>query len=269
MRARRQGILALGATTGYWLIHSIPVCHCRAVCPTAAVLCCAVLCSALLCCALLCSAVLCSALLCSALLCSFVLCCALLCSAVLCSADRTHTQRFPVTVGTYNKTGYAYPDNETRYGQSLMCLTLPVKAFETVAKALFIDFPQVYDSKISAAHAAQLPTLAGVFKGQHDDGTTADTFQVVTVGGTVVTVFAKTRNWGKELYGDFVAPTLGDGLLVESWLNGRYVSWLNACTQPLTALLTVAFPLSVCLNTHTVASSARCAALTRFLISRT
>ena len=126
-----------------------------------------------------------------------------------------------MTLATYNQSGYVYPDNETKYGQSLMCVTLDLATFETVGKALFIDFPQVYDSRMDPSHESIMPSLAGVFKGQHSSGSEAKTFDITTVGGINITMFAKTRSWGKELYGDFVAPTFNDGLYVESWLNGR------------------------------------------------
>lgn len=59
-----------------------------------------------------------------------------------------------------------------------------------------------------------------VIDGKHQTTASAQTFTVTTVGGKAFTVFAKNKQWAQELYEDFVAPTLNDGLLVESWMNG-------------------------------------------------
>ena len=91
--------------------------------------------------------------------------------------------RFPVGVVEYLKNGYEYPQRETRYGQSFLCLTLCKRClffsflffftmknnmknkkkclflllastmFETVAKALYLDGPQIYDSNMPASFA--------------------------------------------------------------------------------------------------------------------
>jgi len=129
--------------------------------------------------------------------------------------------RFPVGVVEYLKNGYEYPQRETRYGQSFLCLTLSSTMFETVAKALYLDGPQIYDSNMPASFASAFPNFVQVINGAHSTIPNADVFSITTVGGRSYTLFAKTPFWGKELYEDLVAPTFKDGLFTETWLNGR------------------------------------------------
>lgn len=44
---------------------------------------------------------------------------------------------------------------------------------------------------------------------------------LTTLNGTTFVSFAKSRQFGKELYADLIAPLLNTNLFVESWLNGR------------------------------------------------
>jgi deoxyribonuclease-2 len=44
---------------------------------------------------------------------------------------------------------------------------------------------------------------------------------LVSSGGVQFTSFAKSRNFKKEIYEDWVAPILNDDIYVESWRNGR------------------------------------------------
>jgi deoxyribonuclease-2 len=128
--------------------------------------------------------------------------------------------RFPVSIADYNSNGYSFPDEETKYAQSFLCLTLDTATFETVAQAMLIDWPQIYDSTISATLTKKLPSLASLLQGQKTKGATAQYFNITTSAGKNFVVFAKNREWDNFLYSDLVAPTLNDGLFVESWQNG-------------------------------------------------
>jgi len=87
-------------------------------------------------------------------------------------------------------------------------------------QAYYINNPQVYDSNLLSSTAAKVPTMAKIINNQHETTPTATTFTITTSGGTDFTIFAKNKQWAKELYEDFVAPTFKDGLNVESWMNG-------------------------------------------------
>ena len=42
-----------------------------------------------------------------------------------------------------------------------------------------------------------------------------------SVGGVEFTSFAKAKRFNKELYEDYVAPTLNDDFMVETWMHGK------------------------------------------------
>lgn len=128
--------------------------------------------------------------------------------------------KFPDTLADYQMSGYSFPTGEAKYAQSFMCLTLAVGTFETVAQSLLVDWPQIYDSAINAALTTKLPSLAALINGQKTSGASAIATNITTAGGKPFLVFAKNREWDSYLYTDLVAPTLNDGLYVESWLNG-------------------------------------------------
>jgi len=128
--------------------------------------------------------------------------------------------RFPVSIAEFNKGGYSFPTDETKYGQSFLCLTLSTATFDTVAQAMLIDWPQIYDSAISSSLSSSLPNLASLLNGNKVAAATATSFTISTLGGKSFTLFAKNRAWNSALYLDLVAPTFSDGLYVESWLNG-------------------------------------------------
>jgi len=138
--------------------------------------------------------------------------------------------KFPATLATYSKSGYAYPNPEMVYGQSFMCLTLNTATFDTVAQALYIDWPQIYDSTFSSKLSSTLPTLAKVLAKKKASGAQVQMFNITTVAGKLFTVFAKNREWNSELYLDAVAPYYSDGLYAETWLNG--VGLIGSVCQP-------------------------------------
>lgn len=112
--------------------------------------------------------------------------------------------------------------NEEIYGQSFLCITVAgAETFETIAQALFLDWPNVYDSQMSSAVTAAVPTLVDVVAGKHSTSASCSRSDVHTVGGRSFSIFAKSAAWGQELYSDCIAPALGaDVLYVESWIRG-------------------------------------------------
>ena len=127
---------------------------------------------------------------------------------------------FPDTPAQFEKNGFEAPDNANVYAQSFLCVTLRTATFETVAQALLIAWPQIYDSKISTALETTLPSLASVIANNKTRGPQAQTFEIATVGGKKFTLFVKNREWQNELYGQLVAPFYGDGLWTQTWQNG-------------------------------------------------
>lgn len=117
--------------------------------------------------------------------------------------------------------GYDFPERETRYGQSFLCLSLETSAFEDVAHQLSFIYPQVYDTNFPGDDLGG-PVMRGVAAGTH---TRADPFTSVkpltTLGGADFLSFAKNTAWNSDLYEELVAAHIDDDLRTETWQNGR------------------------------------------------
>lgn len=116
--------------------------------------------------------------------------------------------------------GYDFPDDETRYGQSYLCLSLATSSFEDVAAQLQLIYPLVYDSAVGSSAGEN---MQGVIAGSnHVRGSPYKQISdLSTIGGAKFTSFAKNSAWNSDLYEDFVAAELQDDLRVETWMNGR------------------------------------------------
>jgi len=117
--------------------------------------------------------------------------------------------------------GYSFPVEQTKYGQSFLCISLGTSEFNTIGKAFQIDYPFIYDSNMPASLAANVPALADYIRtSTHNTTPGAQVFTVKSLGGNQFNVFAKNRQWNKELYEYLVAPHFGAGMMVETWQNG-------------------------------------------------
>jgi len=124
------------------------------------------------------------------------------------------TPRFP----NYVVDGYqGFPENEITYGQTFLCMTLGIKQFSAISKALLIDYPLIYDHYVSASVASAVPEFSTLANGGRDKSTNTSVVSITSNGGRAFTLFAKTAYWGKGLYDDLVAPYFRQSLYVESW----------------------------------------------------
>lgn len=103
----------------------------------------------------------------------------------------------------------------TTYGQSFLCLTLPVDQVEEAAYAYQYNDIDAYDSYVPAALSGALPNTVALVAGQRRSGTYST--QLTTAGGAGFTVFAKSGSAGVDLYEDVVQPALGIDAWVETW----------------------------------------------------
>ena len=111
--------------------------------------------------------------------------------------------------------GYAYEEGQTTYGQSMLCMTLGLSDINTVASQLQINYVNDYDTNLPPFAPQALTDIV------NGDSASSDS-NIATIRGnmgTEFTVFAKSKNWGKDLWEDLVAPRLGSGLYVETWMR--------------------------------------------------
>nr|XP_022912812.1 plancitoxin-1 [Onthophagus taurus] len=116
---------------------------------------------------------------------------------------------------------YSYPQTGTIYGQSFLCISLNSKGLNEIGTQLLYNEPHIYAKNIPSDYLMTYPLLNDVINNVPIANPPWYNLKNITsIDGTVFTSFAKTRNFGKELYEDWVAPTLLSNLWVESWLLG-------------------------------------------------
>jgi deoxyribonuclease II len=127
----------------------------------------------------------------------------------------THSvPRFPLTpaqVSSFQGLG----SNANTYAQHVYCVTLTMAEVETLAKALAYNQPDVFSSSVSTTTRNKYPAIKALVEGSFPTSASCVNFQVAGV-----TVFAKTGEWGKDLWDDCVAPFYQANILVETWLRG-------------------------------------------------
>jgi len=125
---------------------------------------------------------------------------------------------------------YSYPETGTKNGQSFLCVTFPIASLKTIGIQLQIAQPSVYDYHLPTTVATMFPEISKVVGMKKYTGKTTSSVKTIpSLGGTGFTSFSKNRKFGKDLYGDFVAPELRNSFYVESWLNGAGSDLVSYC----------------------------------------
>lgn len=118
-----------------------------------------------------------------------------------------------------SRTVGAVPFPDTTYSQSLMCITIGPAAVSGIAAAQMVNYPYLYDSYISPNLESVIPEFSEWIGGGKSSVTNMTNI-ILSAGGVNYTQFAKSKAWGKDLYDDFVAPTLNRSINVETWRLG-------------------------------------------------
>lgn len=102
--------------------------------------------------------------------------------------------------------------NAYTYGQSLFCKTFSADQLNDLAGLLLNNRPNIQDSRLDSAAPANFSALAA---GKYLEPTA---YQSLVLDN--MTIFAKSANFGADLYDDCISPALGTNLMVESWIRG-------------------------------------------------
>lgn len=126
---------------------------------------------------------------------------------------------------------YSYPQTGAHYGQSFLCLSFNASQMDLVGKQQIFNEPNIYHSQIPDGLRDTFPNLVKAVNQEWQKEAPYWNYETLETRGRVkFASFAKGRKFRKELYEDWVAPTLGAGLLVESWRHGPGVLPSN-CTR--------------------------------------
>lgn len=120
------------------------------------------------------------------------------------------------------------PEDEYKYGQSMMCISMGLSDLDIAAAQLLIAYPWTYDAEIP--FGMDLPNMSLLAKeaNHHRDHhyyyasneTTSSVKRLKSNEGTLFTSFYKSPKWGKYLYEDMVEPYFDVGMMWETWMNG-------------------------------------------------
>jgi deoxyribonuclease-2 len=116
--------------------------------------------------------------------------------------------------------------NGKKFAQSFLCITVGVDQMAAVGTQLRLARPFIYES--GGFGEELLHKLGHDFKAlldgeevPSDSGSQTSVKVFSTMDGVELQSFSKSKYWGSDFYDQFVAPTLGSNMSVETWNNGR------------------------------------------------
>ena len=122
---------------------------------------------------------------------------------------------FPPAPGS----NYSFPDSGKQLGQSFLCVTLPFSKMETVAKQLLYNKPSIYAIELSF-QVSNYSMMTEVMDGNRSS--VEDWYSIQHLnesGGMEIISFAKTGEFGFDLYYDLASTHLKTSLYTETWLG--------------------------------------------------
>lgn len=120
-----------------------------------------------------------------------------------------------------NKSEYNYPSSGESYGQSFLCISVNADQFDLIGLQLMYNQIIVYRQNIPA-FAESYPVLMDAVKQKRiRKAPFTSKVKLRSSGSFEFLSFAKSDKWQKDLYDEFVAPSLKSDLFAETWLNGR------------------------------------------------
>ena len=119
----------------------------------------------------------------------------------------------------YKERIYYYPNSGREYGQSMLCMSLPLSEINSAGRQFQTTGPHFYNFSMPDSLKDTLPNLydATVNKKQIP----VPSSHIATLkskGGMEFTSFAKSKKFGKDLYAGLVSPSLKKSLLAETWV---------------------------------------------------
>ncbi|XP_012216163.2 plancitoxin-1 [Linepithema humile] len=121
-----------------------------------------------------------------------------------------------------NRSEYDYPTSGENFGQSFLCISMNDDQFDVLGRQFMYNQIIVYWRNIPGAFADLFPVLADAANQKRIRQAPFSNKEVLRSSkGVQFLSFAKSDKWQKDLYDEFVAPTLKSDLFAETWLNGR------------------------------------------------
>lgn len=115
----------------------------------------------------------------------------------------------------------ALPEDEYRYGQSMLCISMDLDELDRAASQLLIAYPWTYDAKIPSH--LNLTNMLRLAKPNHRDHyADVGVKTLFSKDDVLFTSFYKSPHWGTNyyLYEDMVEPYYDVDMMWETWMNG-------------------------------------------------
>jgi len=126
--------------------------------------------------------------------------------------------------------GYIYPHTGCKYGQMFMCITLNSTSFDDVGKQIRVIDAHIHDANLPDGWKDSYPNIQKAMDGDMiNDKSYQDILPLTSMGGEQFHHFAKNGKFGKDLYHDYVAPTISSDLFAETWQFGTVIG--PSCTN--------------------------------------
>lgn len=119
----------------------------------------------------------------------------------------------PSSVSRYRGLG----GNAYIYAQHMACFSTTTLDLTRLASLATLTAPGIYDTRITASTPDALRDVAS---GVRNKSPVCNNTVFQTVGGRIVTYFAKSSQWNNELYANCMAPFLKSSLVAETWIRG-------------------------------------------------
>ena len=125
----------------------------------------------------------------------------------------------PRSSSSYTALGH----NAWTYGQNMYCFSTTGPYLDTLAYALHLVVPNIYDFSLSPVVQKTYTNITSLTQGRISKAAICVFYTIYTQGGEPHLFFSKSTQWNKDLWFSCVAPTVKEDLIVESWIRGSAI----------------------------------------------
>ncbi|QRM15328.1 DNase II-like protein [Mudlarkpox virus] len=117
--------------------------------------------------------------------------------------------------------GYSYPRTGTKYGQTALCISLPYQDIIELDSIIPVNNPRAYNCSIPSVDINNMNNFRSICVERIINTIINATTWITSEKGEEFLLFAKSRNYKKDIMSSWILPTLKSDLLAETWLHGE------------------------------------------------
>jgi hypothetical protein len=104
--------------------------------------------------------------------------------------------------------------------QQILCMSVNSVTLNAIAEQMALNKPRISDWNLSSA-GKQFPGIFSLATGIFRQTPVCTSTKIQTVAGNSLTVFAKSAEWGHDIWDDCITTAIDESLYVQSWLQGK------------------------------------------------